>query len=232
MKKTFVGYCDWKSYVDEMSDEQSWLLFKTIINYSNNLEIGQLDQLTKVVFSKIKKTMDDDDVKYKEICEKRKKAIQERYNKYKWKEKDTNVYKWIQKDTNVYKTSDVYYDTDTDTDTDTDYSSKWSIKEREAGIYDEKVMGMVKKFTSIKENAYNETKAVIKKITLEKYLDNQYKSVTKLIKQWHSFEEIESVAIFCTKDGFWQKQVKSLCKLDQSNKDWVKYINVLLDKIK
>jgi len=58
-------------------------LFKTIINYSNNLEIGQLDQLTKVVFSKIKKTMDDDDVKYKEICEKRKKAIQERYNKYK-----------------------------------------------------------------------------------------------------------------------------------------------------
>jgi hypothetical protein len=75
------------SYTDEMSDEQAGKLMKTILKYTNNLEIDDLDQLTKVVFSKIKKTMDADDVKYREICDKRKKAIQERYKK-----KDTNVY--------------------------------------------------------------------------------------------------------------------------------------------
>ena len=223
MKKTFVGYCDRKSYTDEMSDEEAGKLFKTIIKYANNLEIGNIDQLTKVVFSKIKKSMDEDDEKYKEICEKRKKAIQERYKKYDSIQKDTNVYKWIQEYTNVYKASDVNYDTDTDTDTDTDYSSK---------DYNTEILDLVEKFTSIKENAYNETQATIKKIGRKKYVDNQYNTIEKLIRAGHTLEQIEDVAIFCTKDEFRKWNVKSLCKLDQANKEWVKYINVLLDKIK
>jgi hypothetical protein len=52
------------------------------------------------------------------------------------------------------------------------------------------------------------------------------------MRAWHTLEQIEDVAIFCTKDDFRKWNVKSLCKLDQSNKEWVKYINVLLDKIK
>jgi len=208
------------SYTDEMSDEQAGKLMKTILKYTNNLEIDDLDQLTKVVFSKIKKTMDADDVKYREICDKRKKAIQERYKK-----KDTNVYNWIQKNTNVYKDTDMYYDTDTDTDTDTEYSS--NTKE-----YNKEIFSLVEEFTNIKEKVYNETQAVIKKMGRESYLDSQYKTIEKLIRAWHTLEKIEKVAIFCTKDQFWKEQVKSLSKLDKTNKEWVKYINVLLDKIK
>jgi hypothetical protein len=77
-----------------MSDEQAGLLFKTILKYVNNLEVGDIDTLTKVVFSKIKKTMDEDNVKYDEICEKRKKAADA---------KRTKVNKMMQMDASASK---------------------------------------------------------------------------------------------------------------------------------
>lgn len=98
--------------------------------------------------------------------------------------------------------------------------------------YNQDILWLVDKFTNIKEKAYNETQATIKKIGRQKYIDNQYKTVEKLMRAWHTLEQIEDVAIFCTKDDFRKWNVKSLCKLDQANKEWVKYINVLLDKIK
>jgi hypothetical protein len=147
-----------------MSDEEAGKLFKTIIEYANNLEIGHIDQLTKVVFSKIKKSMDDDDVKYKEICEKRNHAAMQKY---------ANASKSKQVDAKASKAPHMDYDTDTDTDTDTDYSSR---------NYNTEILGLVEKFTSIKEKAYNETQATIKKIGKAKYIDNQYNTVEKLMR--------------------------------------------------
>jgi hypothetical protein len=98
--------------------------------------------------------------------------------------------------------------------------------------YNTEILELVEKFTSIKEKAYNETKAVIRKMGREAYIDSQYEAVEKLMRAWHTLEQIEDVAVFCTKDPFRKEQVKSLSKLDKPNKEWVKYINVLLDKIK
>lgn len=93
--KYFIMHIDYKKHIDLLSDSQAGMLFKAIYAYVNDETISKLDPMTEMAFSFIKAQIDRDLMKYKETCEKRKKAIEAR-----WGEKNTSEYKCIQMDTN------------------------------------------------------------------------------------------------------------------------------------
>ena len=52
------------------------------------------------------------------------------------------------------------------------------------------------------------------------------------MKKWYTMETIKTVCAFIRQDNFWCKNIRSLSKLLDKNKDWVMYIDVMIDKIK
>lgn len=64
------------------------------------------------------------------------------------------------------------------------------------------------------------------------FWNNNWKSLQKLMKKWYTIETIKTVCAFIKQDDFWCKNIRSLNKLLDKNKDWVMYIDVMIDKIK
>ena len=94
-KNTFIAYKNWIDYFDEDTTyEEKGMLFDAILRYQNGeTDVTPADPALRVVFRKIKSEMKANDEAYAEVCEKRKKAIDER-----WKNtRDTNEYKSIQR---------------------------------------------------------------------------------------------------------------------------------------
>lgn len=69
---------------------------------------------------------------------------------------------------------------------------------------------------------------LIKKTWPIKYLDQSLIEFQKL-KNDYSFQVIYNVLNFIIKDSFWKNNIKSIPKLSKKNKDWFKYIDVILD---
>jgi len=97
MKKTFIIYCDWIDYMEDMSLEEKWLLFDNIMKYQNWQEISEIWWL-KFVRNKIKKELDENNKKWEEIKEKRTIAGKNWgiAKASKWKQKLANASKWKQ----------------------------------------------------------------------------------------------------------------------------------------
>ncbi len=72
----------------------------------------------------------------------------------------------------------------------------------------------------------------IQKEWLDIYLWKQYKAVDQLIKDWFTLEQIQLSCLFIKQDDFWKKNILTIKKLRQKNKDWVPYIVVILWKAK
>ncbi len=72
----------------------------------------------------------------------------------------------------------------------------------------------------------------IQKEWLDIYLWKQYEVVDKLIKDWFTLEQIQLSCLFIKQDDFWKKNILTIKKLRQKNKDWVPYIVVILWKAK
>jgi len=64
------------------------------------------------------------------------------------------------------------------------------------------------------------------------YLKSQSAELDKLIKDWYSLESIKTVLNFIKHDEFRKKQILSIKKLREKNKEWVPYIVVMIEKIK
>lgn len=64
------------------------------------------------------------------------------------------------------------------------------------------------------------------------FWNNNWKSLQKLMKKWYTMDTIRTVCAFIKQDNFWCKNIRSLSKLLDKNKDWVMYIDVMIDKIK
>lgn len=64
------------------------------------------------------------------------------------------------------------------------------------------------------------------------YLETQWEAVDKLIKQWYTLETIKTVLKFVKQDQFWNKNILSVKKLLEKNKDWVQYMIVMIERIK
>lgn len=94
MKENFLLKKSLINVVNELSEEESGRLFKGILNYVNTGENNLVGYL-KIIFIPIKEEIDKNEIQYTKICEKRKNAINKRWEKEKIQE-DTNVYKCIQ----------------------------------------------------------------------------------------------------------------------------------------
>lgn len=121
-KKTFIAYIDWIEYFDEDTTiEQKGQIFDAILRYQNGeTDVRPADPAARMVFNKIRKTMQCDAVAYAEKCEKRRKAAEER-----WMQKHANASKSMQMDT------DTETETDTDTETETDTERPKGLSKRE-----------------------------------------------------------------------------------------------------
>jgi hypothetical protein len=69
---------------------------------------------------------------------------------------------------------------------------------------------------------------LIKKTWPTKYFNQSLEEFSKLKKDYSS-ENIYSVLNFVIKDPFWKNNIKSIPKLSKKNRDWFKYIDVILD---
>lgn len=123
-KKTFIAYIDWIEYFDEDTTiEQKGQIFDAILRYQNGeTDVRPADPAARMVFNKIRKTMQCDAVAYAEKCEKRRKAAEER-----WMQKHANASKSMQMDTDT----ETETDTDTDTETETDTERPKGLSKRE-----------------------------------------------------------------------------------------------------
>lgn len=123
-KKTFIAYIDWIEYFDEDTTiEQKGQIFDAILRYQNGeTDVRPADPAARMVFNKIRKTMQCDAVAYAEKCEKRRKAAEER-----WMQKHANASKSMQMDTDT----ETETDTDTETETETDTERPKGLSKRE-----------------------------------------------------------------------------------------------------
>ena len=64
------------------------------------------------------------------------------------------------------------------------------------------------------------------------YLETQWEAVDKLVKQWYTLETIKTVLKFIKQDQFWNKNILSVKKLLEKNKDWIQYMIVMIERIK
>lgn len=124
-KKTFICYIDWIDYFDEDTTmEQKGQIFDAILRYQNGEEnVKPDDPAARMVFNKIKKTMQADAEAYAEKCAKNAENIRKR-----WNEKNTTEYDRIRSGT------DTETETDTETDTDTEFELTHMIDDIDADI--------------------------------------------------------------------------------------------------
>ena len=89
-KNSFVLQTRLGAVVSKLSDKQAGILFKSILNYAaNGIAANFEDSAVSIAFEFVKQDIDYTASKYAEICEKRKEAIQKRWENT----KNTNVYK-------------------------------------------------------------------------------------------------------------------------------------------
>ena len=125
-KNSFVLQSRMGAVVAKLSDKQAGALFKAIFQYAENGTLVNFeDGMVDIAFTMFRQDIDYTNTKYQETCEKRKEAVQKRWENT----KNTNVYKCIPcntKNTNVKKP--IHNDTDIDVDIEVDKST---LKEKE-----------------------------------------------------------------------------------------------------
>lgn len=103
-KDGFVIYSSYAEKFEDLTDEQFGRLMRIVCEYEKSGEVPKIeDKSIRIAFKVIKYELDANGQKYEEICEKRKKAIQARWEKKTESEENTNntkVYKSIQVNTN------------------------------------------------------------------------------------------------------------------------------------
>lgn len=99
--KTFLLYAEASSQVDLLNDEEAGQLFKALFHYvADGTELVTPNRVLAMTFSVFKAQIDRGAEKYEETCQKRKEAINKRWERYKSIQMNTNEYKCIEENTN------------------------------------------------------------------------------------------------------------------------------------
>ena len=132
-RNRFYMYREYKSFTDDMTNEEAGILFKIILDYENGLEIGDVPAEIKGAWSFIKNRLDTSKESYDRQCEANHEAAVRRYETERNSTKSTfctNRTKRTKRDetsqdyTNCTKRCETASDTDIDTDTDIDIDNK------------------------------------------------------------------------------------------------------------
>lgn len=100
--KTFLLYAETAPQIDLLSDEEAGQLFKGLFHYVLDGEELETDnRALAITFASIKSQIDRGAAKYEETCQKRKDAINKRWERYKSIQANTNEYNCIEENTNV-----------------------------------------------------------------------------------------------------------------------------------
>lgn len=104
-KSSFLLHKDSVTIVQEMSNEQAGQLFKAIVHYQIHNEELDLDFGLRMAFTPFKNQFKRDDEKYNDVCEKRKKAAEKRWEtdnpgESNCDQLDANASNWIQNNAN------------------------------------------------------------------------------------------------------------------------------------
>ena len=124
-KNSMVFFYNWIELFEELSDAEVGQLVRAAVQYDQTGEDPDLpDKSLRIVFKAMKNSINISNEKYRQTCEKRKKAIEKRWGKKDSEpiQMNTNVYNSIERNTK-YTDTDTDTDIDTDTDTDTDSGS-------------------------------------------------------------------------------------------------------------
>lgn len=73
-KKSFVAYSDWNTTFEKLSDEEAGKLAKMMFSFVSDLNPEAPDRITELLFEPIKKQLERDLEKYKEVRQKRAEA--------------------------------------------------------------------------------------------------------------------------------------------------------------
>lgn len=144
-RKYFIVPLEYAEELDLFTNEQLGELFRALLHYSAYGTDSDSNSFPiKLMYRILKKGIDQNFEKYEEISNKRRDAINKRWNKEKQEktEKDTNEYNSIQMNTNEYKpiqndTNDTNTKTITNTNTKTNINNSSSAKLSERVLEDE-----------------------------------------------------------------------------------------------
>lgn len=73
-RKTFIWYIDRVDYVEAMTNEELWILFRKILQHVAEIEETELPPEIKIIRAKVKKQLDEDKYKWEAIVESKSKA--------------------------------------------------------------------------------------------------------------------------------------------------------------
>lgn len=65
----------------------------------------------------------------------------------------------------------------------------------------------------------------------EKFFNEQYQEIDKLIKDWYDLETIKTILLFIKQDEFWSKNILVVWKLRKKDKEWIPYIVRMISAI-
>lgn len=100
-KSSFLIFKSWGTLIDDLDNETAGILIKAIFDFQRGEDVTIDNPVLAAVFKVMIKEFEENDAKYQEICDKRREAINKRWNKS--KEENTDVSVPIQKNTNEYK---------------------------------------------------------------------------------------------------------------------------------
>lgn len=94
--KTFLLYAEAAPQIDLLSNEEAGQLFKALFHYvADGTELVTDNRVLAMTFAVFKAQIDRGATKYEETCQKRKEAINKRWERYKSIQENTNEYNCI-----------------------------------------------------------------------------------------------------------------------------------------
>ena len=200
-KDGFVIYSSYAEKFEDLTDEQFGRLMRIVCEYEKTGETPKIeDKSIRIAFKVIKYELDANGQKYETICEKRKKAIQARWEKKTESEVNTN-------DTKVYKSIQVNTN-DTDKDKDKD-------KDKENIINDIHIKSTHTSDCKAVASAFNDICTSFPKI--QSLTDTRKRLIKKLLEKY-SFDEIREVFLKAERADFLKGNGEKGWK---ANFDWI-----------
>lgn len=225
MKKSFYLFLDSLSIIDKLSDEQNWKLLKMMRSYHNGEKYEPNDFVVEIAFEQFKNQFDRDLETYNNVCE-RNASNWAKWWRPKKNPENPSGFSETQRNPEKPKKADKDKDTDTDKEKDKDKEKK---ELKESNLY---IKG-VEDFILFQKNNIPWINYQIEKQWEGAYLQKQYEAYNKIL----SINKIDSNSLnrileFIKQDRFRNKQIWSITKLLEKNKEWVPYWVVMIDKIK
>ncbi len=194
-----------------MKVEDKAELLDAIFLYQNGMEVGKLSYAVSLVFDHMVANFENFEEEYQKKCDQKR----ENAKKRRWKQGSKK------KEEKTEQT-----ETTTPLPAPTDEEASQEAKK------DAELWEIVEAFVEYKAEHYHQIQHQIKKNGKENYLDKQYSEAEKLVKLVGGIINLKAILKFCLVDDFRKKQILSIRKLRERNKEKVPYYEVIVDQIK